>query len=331
MRARGLLGIAIAAASAAAVLSAAPDQAQQPQQGAVYRSTNQTVSVYTTVVGDDGRLVPNLTKGDFEVFDNGRPQTLTLFDNSVQKISIVIMLDMSGSMTGNIPVLRQAAVQMFTRLSPDDKARIGNFGDRITVSPTFTNNVDDLIRALYLDLEPGGATPLWGAVNVAMTALAHVDGRRVVLVMTDGKDTRGQPSLADVTQRAETESFMVYGIGMASDSGGFGGGGGGGFRSRSGGGGFGARGSGRSYGDEPDPGLRTLAEDSGGGYIELHRADQLGPAFAHVADELHHQYLLGYAVPEFDGKMHQIDVRVRKPGMTSRARKSYLSPKAPGG
>lgn len=325
MRARGLFGIAIAASTAAA-LGAAPAQDRTPQQGApVYRSTNQTVSVFTTVVGDDGRLVPDLRKDDFEVFDNGRPQTLTLFDNSVQKISIVIMLDMSGSMTGNIPTLRQAAVQMFTRLRPDDRARIGNFGDRITVSPTFTNDVDELIRALYLDLEPGGATPLWGAVNVAMTALARVDGRRVVLVMTDGKDTRGEPTLADVLQRAEVESFTVYGIGMASDSSGLGGG----YRRRFGGGGSGGRGG--AGGDAPDPGLRTLAEDSGGGYVELHRADQLGPAFARVADELHHQYLLGYAVPEFDGKMHQIDVRVRRPGMTSRARKSYLAPKAPGG
>jgi Ca-activated chloride channel family protein len=326
MRARGLFGIAIAA-SAATAIAAAPPQEQKPQQGApVFRSVNQTVSIYTTVVADDGTLVPNLTKDDFEVFDNARPQTLTLFDNSVQKISIVIMLDMSGSMTGNIPTLRQAAVQMFTRLLPDDKARIGNFGDRITVSPTFTNNVDDLIRALYLDLVPGGATPLWGSVNVAMTALAHVDGRRVVLVMTDGKDTRGQPSLADVANRAEVESYMVYGIGMASSDG-FGGGSGG-YHGRFGGGGYARGGYG---GDAPDPGLRTLAGDSGGGYVELHRADQLGPAFARVADELHHQYLLGYAVPEFDGKMHQIDVRVRKPGMTSRARKSYLAPKAPGG
>jgi Ca-activated chloride channel family protein len=330
MRARGLFGIAMAASAAAVIAAAAPRQDQKPQQGApVYRSTNQTVSIYATVVDEDGKLVPNLTRDDFEVTDNGRPQTLTLFDNSVQKISIVIMLDMSGSMTGNIPTLRQAAVQMFTRLLPDDKARIGNFGDRITVSPTFTNDVDDLIRALYLDLQPGGATPLWGAVNVAMTALAHVDGRRVVLVMTDGKDTRGRPSLADVINRSEVESYMIYGIGMASSEG-FGGAGG--ARNRFGGGGYGGRGGGgRSSGDQPDPGLRTLAEDSGGGYLELRRADQLGPAFARVADELHHQYLIGYAVPEFDGKMHQIDVRVRKPGMTSRARKSYLAPKAPGG
>ena len=78
---------------------------------------------------------------------------------------------------------------MFTRLLPDDKARVGHFGNRIAISPKFTNNVDDLIRTLWLDLEPGGPTPLWGAVNAAMSALARIEGRRVVLVLSDGKNT----------------------------------------------------------------------------------------------------------------------------------------------
>jgi Ca-activated chloride channel homolog len=298
------------------------------RQGQVFRSATQTVPVYATVIGADGRLVTSLTRDDFEVFDNGRPQPVTLFDNGIQPISIVIMLDMSGSMAGNLSVLRTAAVQMFTRLLPQDKARVGNFGDRITLSPTFTNDPDTLIRALWLDLTPGGPTPLWGAVNVAMTALAHLDGRRVVLVLTDGRDTGGYSAfsrsvtLGEVVKRAQAEQFMIYAIGMQS-------------RAWAGApagaaGGFGRRGRhGAMGGDEPDPGLKELAGESGGGYFELHATDAMGPTFARVADELHRQYLLGFAPPEFDGKLHTIEVRVRQPGMTVRARRSYLAPATP--
>lgn len=308
----------------AVALSVTPPAAQQAP---VFRSMSETVSVYATVQ-EDGRLVTNLERGDFEILDNGRPQPLTLFDNGVQPISIVVMLDMSGSMIGNLSTLRSAAVQMFTRLLPADKARVGNFGHRITLSPEFTNNQDDLIRALWLDLEAGGPTPLWGAVNVGMTALAHLDGRRVVLVLSDGKDTgplgggRARPfGLKELIARAQAEGYMVYAIGMHSR-------GGPPIFVRRGGGRGGGRGaSGQGGGDEPDPGLAVLADASGGGYFELTDTVELGATFAQVADELHRQYLLGFTVPEHDGKPHVVEVRVSRPGATVRARKSYIAPR----
>ena len=81
-----------------------------------------------------------------------------------------------------------------------------------------------------------------------------------------------------------------------------------------------------SFGDaEPDPGLRRLANESGGGYLELKDAEHLGPAFARVAEELHRQYLIGFAAPVLDGAVHRIDVRVRGPQLTPRARRSYVA------
>ncbi len=301
------------------------------QQAPTFRSNTQTVPLYVTVVGQDGRLVTDLTRDDFLVFDNARPQPLTLFDAGVQPISIIVMLDMSGSMLGNLPTLRQAAVQMFTRLLPADKARVGSFGDRITITPTFTNDQDTLIRALYLDLQPGGPTPLWGAVNAAMAGLSRVDGRRVVLVLSDGRDTgttafgpRVGTTLEDVIKRAQVEDFMVYAIGMRSRS----------TPARPAGppvsGPVGQGRMGRGFGGtgaEPDPGLRDLAFESGGGYFELSGTADLGATFAAVADELHRQYLIGYTAPEADGKIHQVTVRARTPGATVRARQSYLAPR----
>src|SRR5204863_999907 len=96
--------------------------------------------IYATVLDAAGRLVPNLTRDDFEVYDDGQKQEMTLFDNSLQPITIVIMLDRSGSMTRNFELVRHGAEQFVSRLLPDDRARLGSFANRIQLDPeTFTS------------------------------------------------------------------------------------------------------------------------------------------------------------------------------------------------
>src|SRR5437762_655123 len=128
-----LAGFAVAAAVTMAPLAAR-------QQPTVFRAGTQTVEVFTTVIGPDGRLVTDLTKDDFEITDDGQPQAITVFDNDLQPISLVVLLDTSDSMTGTLPTLKDASVQLFRHLLPADKARVGNFGSRINVSPRFTND-----------------------------------------------------------------------------------------------------------------------------------------------------------------------------------------------
>jgi Ca-activated chloride channel family protein len=300
------------------LIAAAAATIAAQQSPTVFRSATQMVPVYVTAVDENAHLVTDLTRDDFDILDNGRPQPISEFSNAIQPISIVIMLDMSGSMTGNLAVLRNAAVQMFTRLLPSDQARVGSFGDRITMSDRFTNDPNELIRTLWTELTPGGGTPLWAAINIAMTTLAHLEGRRVVLVLSDGKDTSDfwggpgtlSPKFPEIVRRAQVEEYLLYAIGLPSRSG-----------SR--------MGVGRMGDDEPDPGLRELAAETGGGYFELHQTDALGPTFARVADELHRQYLLGFIAPSADGKMHQITVTVKRAGVGVRARHSYLAPTKP--
>jgi len=305
-----------AAAGAAACVCALGAQQTPQQQGATFRSEQRTVAVYTTVTEADGHLAINLTRDDFEVYDDGRPQALSVFANDVQPITIVSMLDLSGSMSGNIPLVRRAAAQLVAHLSKDDKARFGEFGDHVNViTPAFTNDANELIRSLYLDLEPGGATPLWNAVDVAMNALVDQPGRRVVLVFTDGYDTSSaRTTLASVVKRAQEEDFMIYAVGLNSA----------GKMSVSGPrprGGFGAG----AFSGDPDPGLKTLAEESGGGYLGLKAATELDAAFTRVVEELHHQYILGFVPASLDGRLHRLEVRVKTPGLTARARKNYLA------
>src|SRR5262245_4721187 len=112
--------------------------ATQPQPP-VFRGGSDAVHVFVTVTDRDGRLVTTLSKDDFEVRDEGKPQPITLFDNTPQPVRLIVMLDVSGSMEGNLQLLRAAAQQLFIRLRPDDVARVGTFGRDVVISPTFTN------------------------------------------------------------------------------------------------------------------------------------------------------------------------------------------------
>jgi len=310
--------------------------AQEP----TFKGAIRTVAVYATVTSAEGRLVPDLGRDVFSVFDNGKRQELTLFANDVQPITVVLLLDRSGSMRRNFGLVEKAAEEFVNALLPADKARIGSFSNRIQVDPRdFTSNHEELLGILRTELQEAGPTPLWNAVNVGITALLHQQGRRVILVFTDGMDSPmnfsgANNTLKDVMKRAEEEDVMVYAIGLAGGgpSGrSFGGGRRGGYGGRGGGrrGGYGGGGYG-GYGrqapvDKPDDGLPKIAAVTGGGYFELTSTSDLATTFQRVADELHHQYALGFTPAALDGKMHKLEVRVASAGATVRARKSFLA------
>jgi len=287
---------------------------------AQFKSGAQMVAVYTTVTDIDGRLVPDLTQDVFEVYDNGKLQPITTFANDIQPITIVVMLDRSASMLANFRLVQRAAEAFVDKLLAADKARIGSFADRVQLDPRdFSGDKGELLGILRTELQAPGPTPRWNAVGVGMTALLHQQGRRVVLVFTDGMDNpmngrSNNVSLREVMKRADDEDVMVYGIGLVGDpTGGFGGG-----RVY-------GRGGRRAQVDKPDPGLAKLASASGGGYFELTSTNNLQGTFARVADELHRQYLLGFVPQNLDGKSHRLEVRIKIPGMTPRARKSYVA------
>ena len=290
-------------ASAAALLASQ----QQPQQAPAFRAGVQTVPIYATAIDATGRLVPTLEREHFEVLDNGVVQPLTMFESDVQPIKVVVMLDTSGSMTLHLKLLMQAAEQFVLRLLPADRARIGSFSDKVILSDRFTGDRDELIRVIHNEIQFGNPTHLWDAIDHSMTALSREEGRRVVLIFTDGQDMYSKKnSFDDVLARALKDEFMVYAIGL----------------------------HGFVPGQppmRPDRGLRKLAEETGGGYFELKNTADLGPTFTRVADELHRQYVLGFTPTNLDGKVHKLDVRVKIPGMTARARKSYIAAKPAAG
>jgi len=284
-----------------ALLTATLGHAQEPT---TFKAGTRIVPVIATVIDADRRLVPGLEQADFALLDNGKPQEITFFQSEVTPFTVVVMLDTSASMTAHLDLLNRATEQFLMRMLPADKGQVGAFNDKIQFSGAFTNDRDDLIGALR-DLQFGNPTRLYDAVWESMAALEPITGRKVVLVFTDGDDTSSRRSLGDVLKRATAEEVMVYAIGLEADF----------FNGR------------QRVRTRPDRGLRKLADETGGGYFELQRTDDLGPTFSRVAQELHSQYTLGFSPAVLDGKEHKLELRVKKPGFVTRARKSYIASK----
>ncbi len=271
-------------------------------QEPTFRSSTEVVSLFVTVADATGRLVPDLTQDDFEVYDNGKLQTIVNFENVVQPITVIVMLDTSGSMTGSISLLKDAAEQFFLRMLPEDKARVGAFNDKIELTAHFTNDRDQLVTDTR-QLDFGNGTRLWDALLLSLDELRGIEGRRVALVFTDGDDTDSRTRFGTVVDRARADEAMVYAIGLESNY----------FV------------DGRMVRSEPDSGLRKIADETGGGYFELKKTADLAPTFTRVAQELHAQYVMGFTPTVLDGKVHQLSVRMKQRGMTARARRSYVA------
>jgi Ca-activated chloride channel family protein len=292
---------ALAAGSAAAVAASALVLAGQQGQP-TFRTGTQAVSLFVTVTDAQRRLVPDLVEDDFEVLDNDKPQPIALFESLAQPITVVVMLDTSGSMTGTIDLLRQAAEQFLIRLFPGDMAKVGAFNDKIQVSGSFTNDRDDLISDVK-NLDYGNGTRLYDALLLSLDELKGIDGRRVVLVFTDGDDTASHIGLGPVLDRARADEAMIYSIGLESIV---------------------SNGQ-RLVHTKPDGGLKKMSDETGGGYFELKKTADLAPTFTRVAQELHSQYVIGFAPTQLDGRVHRLTVRLKQPGMTARARRSYVA------
>ena len=287
----------MAAAAAALTCSQPGSSPAQP----LFRSTTQLVPLFVTVTDGARRLVPDLQQDDFTVLDNGVPQAITLFDNNPRPFSAVVMLDTSLSMTLNLDEVKKGAEQFLIRLTPEDQGMVGTFNDKIQFASEMTRDRDVLVGALN-DLMFGNPTRLYDAVDQGIDQLAAVEGRKVVLVFTDGDDTASKVGLGHVIDKARRDEVMISAIGIETTMTV------GGVRHRT----------------SPDRGLRKLAEETGGGFFVLKTTDALGETFTRVAQELRSQYVIGFTPAALDGKVHKLEVRT-KAGLTARARRSYLA------
>ena len=269
----------------------------------VFRSTVQTVPIYATVLDNAGRLVPDLKQEDFEVFDNNKPAVITSFAAEIQPIAVVAAIDTSGSMTLVLDLVKNAAEAFMLRLLPADRARIVSFDDKIRWSPGFTADRDKLIDHLRTGMQFGNGTRLWDAMYESVNELKTEETRKVVLVLSDGEDTTSRLGGDDVLVKAQDDHVMVYTIGLRNRY----------FNGA------------QWVTSSPDRYLKKMSAQTGGGFFELTRTTELNSTFSKIADELHRQYLIAISANTLDGKQHALSVRVKQPGMTARARQSYIA------
>ena len=274
--------------------------AQQPQ----FKAGVKVVPVYATVTDRAGRFVTDLPKEQFEIIDDGRKVELTQFSNQFVPITAAIMLDLSKSMLDRYDAVIGAAEQFIVRLMPGDRARVGSFSEEVRMGPPLTGDRDALIKFIRdsFDLRVGMRTRLWDGIGEGVKALDGVDGRRVVFVITDGLDTWSVLQMDDAVRMARKAGVLLYWIGMSGTG-------------------------------TPEPrsqirqnaGLRRFVEETGGGYMRFAEIDEINRIMTEVAQELHHQYLLGFTPAVLDNRLHKLDVRVLEKNYTVRARKSYVA------
>ena len=272
--------------------------AQEP----TFRAGARVVPSYVTVVDANNRLVTDLGREDFEILDNGRPQEITIFDNEVRPFSVVVMLDTSISMTDRMKDLYAGAEQFLLRLLPHDKAAVGAFNDKVEFAALFTSDRNSLVSALkHLDF--GNQTRLYDGVHASLDLLEKIEGRKVILLFTDGADFGSKLSSGKALERARDTEVMIYGIGLETEF-------------------FNGQMVVRS---KPDSILNRFARETGGGYFDLKKDADLNASFTRIAQELRSQYLLGFSPATLDGKVHRLEVRAKRPGLTTRSRRSYTA------
>ena len=315
---RGARGWSWLAAALAAWLAYAPVSAplEGAQAPATFRSVTDAIWVTATAVDKDGRLVTDLTKDDFEVRDNGEVRPITVFRNDPLPFALSLMIDISGSMVSNLTVVRRAVGEMVAQFRPGDRLIVGTFRGMVSLSTRFTARpativhqvnatVGGLGRPCVLQLTrnlEAGRMPAWAGTAVWDAIYCGIDAvradaetpRRIVMVITDGMDNASDARPADVRQFASEYGIMVYAVPMAG-----------------------------SQGVDRES-LRALAEESGGGYFYLTDRDDIVETFGRIGEELRHQYLFGFAPAASGDGQHKLVVKVSRPGVTARARRTYV-------
>ena len=349
------LAVSLAAVAAATLIASGP-QERPAGQGFSFKTAVELVSVAATVTDATGRFVPGLRREDFTVYEDGKPQDVSLFEAERVPVSLGIALDTSGSMAGEKIVAAQAALNRFLvdLLGPQDEVFLYRFSSRPELVQSWTTDRASVGRALGT-VKPFGGTAIYDTVAEAVP-LAQAGSRRkkALVVISDGNDTSSHTRLNDLRQTIHETEVLVYAIGIdASENGGSSSSSSSGSSSGSGSGSGSA--APRQYVPSPFPGrhpaasssqpsapakhasssssdrvnpdaLRNITDDTGGRteIIVSHR--DLDPVTAGIADELSKQYFLGYvsSAPK-DGRWHTIEVQVRKGGYTVRARKGFIA------
>lgn len=311
----------------------------------VIRVETNLVTMPVSVLDRDGRFISGLGQQDFQIFENGTPQKVEYFQSVEQPFTVILLLDVSPSTQFRMDEIQRAAMAFVDNLRPADRVMVMSFDEYIHVLSPVTNNRYELKEAIQ-QAAFGDGTSLYDAVDdVIRRRLSGIQGRKAVVLFTDGVDTTSRrATIESTTAAAEELDALFYPIRFDTSSDLSGGTGypaprrqtrrvtmadilgaiitGGNVQVGSGAPGGGSRAEyerGRQY-------LLALAQKTGGREFEADSIYNLQAAFAGIAEELRRQYTLGYYPDKVGtvGERRQIKIRVHRPNVVVRAKTSYI-------
>jgi Ca-activated chloride channel family protein len=292
----GRASAVVAVAAALGVIGA------HAQDSPSFRSRIVVVNVTATVTGGDGRFVSGLTRNDFSIFEDGRQRELVSFVDEAAPVSLGILFDASGSMAGRKVELARQTVSRFVQHDFDAMSEwfFGRFGYSLAVVQEWTSDRDAIVQPLR-EVRATGDTTLYDTVALAIPLVN--EGRfakKALLVVSDGGESKSVLSLDEVERAIGAEDVRVLAIGIDAP---------------------GAPRDDRLHLDV----LRRIADDTGGSTYAVADSAAIHVVTARIADELRHEYLLGYSTASIDGRRHSIRVDVRGRRSKVRARRGFLA------
>ena len=321
-----------------------PTGPEEVDAGDIVRVNTTLVTIPVSVMDRDGRYVPNLLKDDFRIWEDGVEQDVAFFQSVDKPFSVVLMLDTSPSTQFRLEDIQDAATTFVGQLRPDDRVMVVSFNDDIKVLSEFTTDRSKLERAIHRARTDDG-TRLYDALDMVMNQyLARIQGRKAIVLFTDGVDTTSrradyQTNLTDAQELDALVYPVQYDTSRDMNVGNFPSGGqidvwgtilggifGGGMGRRGGGGPPRGRGTSRGEYQLADQYLLELANTTGGREYRADTLQNMSSAFANVAEELRRQYSIGYypkRAPQ-PGQRRSIRVRAKQPNLAVRARESYI-------
>jgi Ca-activated chloride channel homolog len=271
-------------------------------QDDVVRVNTELVVLNATVLDKDGKFVSGLRRGDFQIFEDGQEQKLATFTAEETPFAAAVLLDTSGSMESRLRLGRAAAIRFLDGMREEDVAAVYTFDHQVQQWQDFSPG-RDLPSRVY-----GVKAKLLTALNDAVLRAAddlakRPEKRRAIVVLSDGGENYSSASAGKALDHAMEAGATIYAVNMSEP---------------------GAKRDLAGVGI-----LRNLAEKSGGRYIASPGGQELRDAFTEIAQELGHQYTLGYSPSNRarDGRWRAIQVKLSKPDTSVRTRKGYRAPK----
>ena len=273
-----------------------------------FESAVDMVSLTAVVHDKAGQFIRGLGPKDIDVFEDGVRQDVTYFreanDKTAEKIplSVVLVLDASGSMRENMHFLQEAALGFVYKLTDVDEALVVQFNESIKGSADFTGDVDRLEQFVEA-LQAWGGTSLYDAIHYALGRIKDQPGRKAIIVFSDGADTTSSMKEQEVIDYARSVEATVYSVAIKGESG---------LLARS-----------------PRGFLRRVSQETGGQFFFPDKVSDLIKIFAAISDELHNHYLLAYTPKRPpDGTWREIVIRLRdRKDLEIRVRKGYFAVK----